>query len=358
MARSLVRALLLLLPLLALPEGNATAQDPPRRGWWRIEVPETESYSFRYIPFSADLAAGPLPAIVFLHGSGSAPEPWQRFLQPLAEELEVALVVPRAVSELGFGVGADDVTVEAALEELRQTVAVDPARVGIAGHSAGGAYAAVLAYQRASRFSGVFVLSSPYRTVLDLADPDYTAPLRMYYGTQDPNYFGASYTALKLQWDRLGVPWEEEIRPGFGHNTWPESTLQDGFAFLIARQYGTAGGCVPAPTRLCLGAGRFAAEVQWRTPDGGMGQGRTAPARTADSGLFWFFEPGNWEMQVKVLDACAFSGHFWVFLAATTNVGYTLRVEDLTSGQVREYANPLGQIAETVTDTAAFATCP
>jgi pimeloyl-ACP methyl ester carboxylesterase len=346
------------LLLLVCCAGFAAAQEPPRRGWWRVEVPETESYSFRYIPFSVDLDAGPLPVIIFLHGSGSAPEPWQLFLQPLAEALEVALIVPRAASNLAFGVGADDRTLDAALADLRGVVAVDPARVGIAGHSAGGAYAYVLAYQRASRFNGVFILSSPYRTVLNVVDPDYTAPLRMYYGTQDPNYQGGSYTALRQQFQRLGVAVEEEIRPGFGHNDWPDSTLRDGFQFLLEQRYGTAGGCVPAPQRLCLGEGRFAAEVEWHTVAGESGVGQVAPARTADSGLFWFFQPDNWEMQVKVLDACAFSGHFWVFASATTNVEYTLRVTDLQTGQVRTYTNPQGQTALTVTDTAAFKTCP
>jgi hypothetical protein len=238
---------------------------------------------------------------------------------------------------------------------------VDPARVGISGHSAGGAYAYVLAYQKVTRFNGVFILSSPYRTVLEVVDPDYKAPLRMVYGTQDPNFFGAPYSALKVQWERLELEWEEEINPGFGHNSWPDSTLRDGFAFLLAQRYATGGadgGCVPEPTRLCLVEGRFAVEVHWRTPQGAEGSGHTAPARTRDSGLFWFFEPTNWELQVKILDACAFSDHFWVFTAATTNVEYTLTVTDLASGTVRSYTNLQGQTALTVTDTSAFDSCP
>ena len=79
---------------------------------------------------------------------------------------------------------------------------------------------------------------------------------------------------------------------------------------------------------------------------------------TADSGLFWFFSDNNWEMLVKVLDGCAINGHYWVFSAATTNVGYTLRVIDTDNGAVQEYVNPLGVAADAVTDTGAFATCP
>ena len=54
-----------------------------------------------------------------------------------------------------------------------------------------------------------------------------------------------------------------------------------------------------------------------------------------------------------------FSDEFWVFAcAATTNVEYTLTVTDTVTGSVRTYENDLGQAAQAVTDTDAFATCP
>ena len=61
---------------------------------------------------------------------------------------------------------------------------------------------------------------------------------------------------------------------------------------------------------------------------------------------------------VKVLDGCGVNGHYWVFAAATTNVEYTLRVEDTATGHVRRYENPLGVSSPAVTDTMAFAGCP
>ncbi len=73
--------------------------------------------------------------------------------------------------------------------------------------------------------------------------------------------------------------------------------------------------------------------------------------------MFWFFSPDNWELQVKVLDRCDGNGHFWVLAAASTNVEYLLRITDTETGEIREYANPLGQPAETILDTRAFATC-
>jgi hypothetical protein len=118
--------------------------------------------------------------------------------------------------------------------------------------------------------------------------------------------------------------------------------------------------CTGDDGTLCLQEGRFTVEVEWRDFDGNTGSGRlvsNAPPSN-DSGLFWFFDPTNWELMVKVLDACTFADRFWVFAAATTNVEYTLTVTDTLSGEVRTYANPLGVNAAAVTDTTAFATCP
>ena len=113
-------------------------------------------------------------------------------------------------------------------------------------------------------------------------------------------------------------------------------------------------GCVESDSRLCLQAGRFQVDVTWRDFEGIEGVGRLTSARSVDSGVFWFFHPANWELMVKVLDACGFNDKFWVFSSGSTNVQYELRVTDLESGTVQIYDNPLGRIALTVTDTAAF----
>ena len=117
------------------------------------------------------------------------------------------------------------------------------------------------------------------------------------------------------------------------------------------------GPCLDGPTALCLQGSRFRAEVEWRDPAGEVGSGKLVPYGSDDSGLFWFFSPDNWELQVKVLDACAAWDRFWVFAAATTHVEYTLRVTDTFTGEVKEYFNPLGQASTAITDTNAFATC-
>lgn len=116
------------------------------------------------------------------------------------------------------------------------------------------------------------------------------------------------------------------------------------------------GDCAPSSKRLCLTGNRFGIEVEWLTPDGTLGTGTTRPM-TSDSGLFWFFEPDNLEVLVKVLDACAINNHFWVYLAATTDVNYRLTVTDTKTGQTQQYINPQGVRAQAIADIEAFG-CP
>ena len=79
------------------------------------------------------------------------------------------------------------------------------------------------------------------------------------------------------------------------------------------------------------------------------------PEGTDDSALFHFFEPGdNWEVLVKVLDACSVNGHVWVFGASTTDLGYAIRITDTVTGEVKEYRNEAGTPAAAITDVTAF----
>lgn len=72
------------------------------------------------------------------------------------------------------------------------------------------------------------------------------------------------------------------------------------------------------------------------------------------SGIFWFNNPNDWQIMVKVLDGCAINGQWWVFSAATTNLFYELSVVQVLDGQPKLYFNYPGPPAPAVTDTAAF----
>ena len=74
---------------------------------------------------------------------------------------------------------------------------------------------------------------------------------------------------------------------------------------------------------------------------------------TSDSGYFWFFGADNVELMVKILDGRSVNGNFWVFYGALSNVGYTVTVEDVQTGNTKTYTNPWGTLASEA-DTAAF----
>ena len=342
----------LLLPALLAPV-FAAAVDP---GWSELQIPANGSYALLYVPAGAP-PDEPLPAVVFLHGSGGSPEIYRSFIGFAADAAGCALVVPKSASNLGWGTGQDRLTISDSIRLASELVTIDPARTAIAGHSSGGAYAYIVAYTTVSRYSAVFSMSAPYVEVEAVADPRYTAPIRMYYDTEDLNYTGGSYLALLAQWSRLGVAVSTDIRPGYGHNWWPDETMEDGFRFLVGHAYPVRPACQPSDTVLCLGGGRFAVEVAWRDFADGEGSGHVVEATSEDSGMFWFFDQDNWEMLVKVLDGCAINGHYWVLAAATTDVEYTLTVTDVHTDETRTYSNPLGVSSPAITDTTAFATC-
>ncbi len=114
--------------------------------------------------------------------------------------------------------------------------------------------------------------------------------------------------------------------------------------------------CINGGNNLCLQNARFKLEAAWSSPNAGSGMGFATPL-TNDSGYFWFFDPSNVELTVKVLDGCGLNNRYWVFLSGLTNVGVTLKVTDLETGAVKVYVNPVNQTFKTVTDTSAFA-CP
>jgi predicted esterase len=336
----------------------------PLPGWKRFDLPETGSYLWRYLPAGVDLSK-PAPAVVFLHGSGNTPDRYRPYVTDAADQAGLIVILPKSATNLGWGVEADYRIAEESLRTVQAELTLDTRRVSVGGHSAGGTWAYLLAYQTRSGYSAVFSMAARFYQVGTLADPSYRIPIRMYWGDQDPNV--SSSPALKQQWDRLGVPWEEEVLPGIGHNTFPPGAMVNGFLFVAGKSRpadtgggggGGGGGCASSPTVLCLGGGRFRVEVAWKDFQGGAGPGSVVPgAVSEDSGLFWFFAPSNWELLVKVLDGCAVNGHHWVFAAATTTVEYTLTVTDTQTDQVWTWRNTPGLASPSVTDTAALGGC-
>ena len=105
---------------------------------------------------------------------------------------------------------------------------------------------------------------------------------------------------------------------------------------------------IPAPEgaeTLPLIGGRFEARVRWTDFQGGTGQAHGV-AFSSDSGYFWFFDPDNTEIVLKVLDACTFpvDPSHWVFTGGLTNVEVDVEVKDTWTGRTYRVHNPLNRV--------------
>jgi|SRR6185369_7006494 len=119
----------------------------------------------------------------------------------------------------------------------------------------------------------------------------------------------------------------------------------------VARRFSST--CATPDRTLCLLDSRFRVDVTWHDPRSGKtGTGNTI-AQTSDTGGFWFFNPDNLELTVKVLDGRAVNGHFWVFYGSLSDVEFTIEVTDSTTGIKKTYHNPPYTLASKA-DTAAF----
>ena len=116
--------------------------------------------------------------------------------------------------------------------------------------------------------------------------------------------------------------------------------------------------CVADGERMCLNNGRFEVKAEWTKPDTTTGHG-TPVKLTGDSGYFWFFDPANIELVIKVLNGCSLNNAYWVFAAGLTNVGVDLEITDTQTGIVYDKENPVGTPYAPVQDISAFpASCP
>ncbi len=184
------------------------------------------------------------------------------------------------------------------------------------------------------------------------------------------NWYGAQEGGTSNGWERRDIDFTDV--PGLGDVT-GQSTVYLAFSFLsdgsivkegayiddlyITKQT-AAGTCIPSPTTMCLRENRFEVEINYRLNNGTTGDAFCADPDTVDSGLFYYTNPNNWEFLVKILNGCPVNNRYWVFFAATTNQEFTVTVTDTLTDEQVTYFNPLGQSADAVTDTAAFATCP
>ena len=114
--------------------------------------------------------------------------------------------------------------------------------------------------------------------------------------------------------------------------------------------------CAVDDTTLCLGGGRFRVTADW---NGHGASGRGHAVNLSDKGgYFWFFDPSNLELVVKIVNGCPANKHHWAFAAGLTSVHVSMTVTDTSTGVIRTYSSSPGEPFPAVLDTAAFSNCP
>jgi streptogramin lyase len=108
---------------------------------------------------------------------------------------------------------------------------------------------------------------------------------------------------------------------------------------------------------ICLGGERFCVSLVWHTATGESGVGHPV-SLSRNSAYFWFFDPDDAEVVVKVVDGCAVNGHEWVFAGGLTNVDVVLTVTDKPNGLARSYFSRQGTPFAPIQDTGTFSSCP
>ncbi|HVT57175.1 MAG TPA: fibronectin type III domain-containing protein [Thermoanaerobaculia bacterium] len=150
----------------------------------------------------------------------------------------------------------------------------------------------------------------------------------------------AATTTLLVSGLGADTPYTFRVRARNATGSSPFSKL----ASVTARTGSPPGPCAAAAETLCLFGGRFQVEVQWRnSATGEHGAGRVIPS-SDQTGMFWFFDPANVELIVKLLDGRRVDGFFWTFYGGLSDVEYWISVADTQSGQASTYHNAAGNL--------------
>jgi len=97
--------------------------------------------------------------------------------------------------------------------------------------------------------------------------------------------------------------------------------------------------CARSSPYLVLAQGRFLVKVDWQNQFSGT-SGSGVPIPASDStGFFYFTDPSNYELVVKILEI---NGAIKVFYAELTDLHFTITVTDNQTGAVKTYQNTPG----------------
>ena len=289
-------------------------------------------------PLAGDVAVGALPAVAgdfaWTHGTGMTVDVGQTFKAPA-----------------GFSLYGVTVRVRAETGVAGRSVSFQVLELGPGGDPATGTPLAITAERLPTALA-----------------PDVTLYLTLRLPTAVSLEADGRYAFL-LHFEGGGNVNDARARLFHGGDVYADGTaFQDSGGFVSSLPgdllFLVHGGAPSAPCEedgltLCLQDERFRLSAAF-SADGVLYRGAGAHGMTPDTGYFWFFEPDNVELVIKVLAGCPVNDHFWVFTAGLTDVEVHLKVTDteMVPAQVRDYDNDLRTQFAPILDAAAFATCP
>lgn len=120
----------------------------------------------------------------------------------------------------------------------------------------------------------------------------------------------------------------------------------------------------PSPTLVTIGTfayygSNFRIQVEWRDPRNGQVGLAPGMALSDLAAQFWFFDPRNPEVTVKILDGWAINSHHWLFASTLSGVEMTIRITQCVESDPpfcdtpKEYHVPAGTGLDII-DVTAF----
>jgi serine protease Do len=162
-------------PGAALP--NAIAPDRPQSGPVQLKIPELANDAWAYVPERYD-AAVPHGLVVWLQGPGAFD--WQGVLaawKSLCDGNDLILLAPKPATPDGWQLG-EVALVQKLIDEVRSAYTVDPVRIVLHGHRAGGRLAYLVARTSPDVVRAVAAVEAPMAVRPPEHDPLY--PMAFY----------------------------------------------------------------------------------------------------------------------------------------------------------------------------------
>jgi|CXWL01.1.fsa_nt_gi hypothetical protein len=183
--------------------------------------------------------------------------------------------------------------------------------------------------------------------VVKILDFGGAAGVRLFYGQLTDLRFTLTLTEMASGRQRVYVNGTGECG-GIGPATFSPGSHAT-FAKRLAPGAADEPVCQSAGSTLCLLEGRFAVTVDWRNQFNGASGAGAAAGLSELSGLFTFTDPANVELLVKTLD---FGDRVLFLWGALSDLGYSIHLRDVASGEEQTYVGPPGRFCGGLDDHA------